>query len=163
MPALRIDNTGGKLTDVSCQLRSVEYMASTLAGSLFPANQEETGQTSTERLNLDWEAYQQLEARGQLQVVVLFQQSRPIGYCLNIIGPTLHYRDRLVCSIDAVYILPAYRAQYAIRLIKSAEQYAKVAGATQVNFAFSARRDLSSLLKRLGYSPLETIVTKNLE
>ena len=161
-PALRIDNAGMESASIECRLESVAYMHSVLAQSLFPVNQEETGQAATHELCLDWDAYSRLESQSRLQVVVLLRSARPIGYCLNILGTTLHYRNRLVCSIDAVYILPAYRAQYAIRLIKKAEAFAKAAGAVQVNFAFSARRDLSSLLTRLGYTPLETIVTKNL-
>lgn len=162
MPALRTDNTGEKHPKVECKLATVAYMRQELERFFF-AHWKEVGQDKAWEPEANYPYYESLERKNMLRIVVLLVDDQPAGYFLFLLGEALHYRGKLIAHSDMFYICPKHRAQYAIRLFRAAEQYAKEAGAGKMYLSFKIYKDITPLTKRLGFKPIETVVVKSLE
>lgn len=160
MPALFINNTCEKPL---CKLVDVTYLRLHIANTLFPLHWAEVAQDKSWACDINWEYYYSLEALKMLQIVVLTVGERPVGYFIFVLSPALHYQSKILASSDMFYMLPAYRAQYAVRLFRAAEAYAKAAGAHKMYIAFKIYKDISALTKRLGFTEVEHVVVKSLE
>lgn len=163
MPVLRTDNAGEKLPMVECGLVSVEYLEQEVAPRLFQAHWQEVAQDKGWEPDPNWPYYRQLELAGMLRIVVLRLHGLPVGYFLFVVSESLHYRTHKLASSDMFYILPQFRAQYAIRLFRAAERFAREAGAGKMYIAFKIYKDITPLTKRLGFTHVEDVVVKSLE
>ena len=162
MPALRIDNAGMKPEIVECGLQSVDYLQREVS-PLFTAHWAEVAQDKKWEVDINWPYYRALEAANMLHIVVLQVHGLPVGYFIFVISESLHYRTHKLASSDMFYMLPQFRAQYAIRLFRAAERYAKEAGAGKMYIAFKIYKDITPLTKRLGFNHVEDVVVKSLE
>jgi GNAT superfamily N-acetyltransferase len=158
IPALRIDNTG-----IECVLQSVTAFREHTPEAMFEMHWEEVAQDKNWRQDLDWGYYQSLESLNLLRIVVLRIHGITAGYFLFCVSPALHYRGKMLASSDMFYILPQFRAKYAVRLFRAAEAYAKEAGAHKMYIAFKIYKDISPLTKRLDFTHVEDVVVKSLE
>jgi len=162
MPLLRINNAGIKPT-VECQLETVDYLRDHIAPYLFAAHWAEVAQDKSWEPEPNWPYYRQLEIANMLRIVVLKVHGQPVGYFIFIVSESLHYRSHRLASSDMFYILPEFRAQYAIRLFRAAEAAARDAGAGKMYIAFKVYKDIAPLTKRLGFKHIEDVVVKSLE
>lgn len=160
---LFINNAGQKPDAVECSLRSVDYMQREIAPYLFELHWREVAQDKGWQQDPNWDYYRALEAANMLRIVALTVNSIPVGYFVFIVSQSLHYRTKHLASSDMFYILPQYRAQYAVRLFRAAERFAKEAGAGKMYIAFKIYKDILPLTKRLGFSHIEDVVVKSLE
>lgn len=163
MPVLRIDNAGEKLPTVECSLQSVDYLQREVAPLLFEAHWAEVAQDKSWAPDANWPYYRALEAANMLRIVILCVHGLPVGYFLFVVSESLHYRTHKLASSDMFYMLPQFRAQYAVRLFRAAEQYAREAGAGKLYIAFKIYKDITPLTKRLGFRHVEDVVVKSLE
>lgn len=162
MPALRIDNAGIKPEIVECGLQSVDYLQQEVS-HLFTAHWAEVAQDKGWEADANWPYYRALEAANMLRIVVLQIHGLPVGYFTFVVSESLHYRTHKLASSDMFYMLPQFRAQYAVRLFRAAEQYAREAGAGKMYIAFKIYKDITPLTKRLGFKHVEDVVVKSLE
>lgn len=158
MPALRIDNAG-----IECVLQSVAEFHSQTPEAMFEMHWDEVAQDKSWPQELNWDYYQALENLNLLRIVVLKIHSMTAGYFIFCVSPALHYRGKFLASSDMFYIMPQFRAKYAVRLFRAAEAYAKAAGAHKMYIAFKIYKDISPLTKRLGFKHVEDVVVKSLE
>ena len=158
MPALRINNTG-----VKCEKLTVKQFRTMTPTCMFDAHWEEVAQDKQWPQELNWEYYQALEVVGALNIVGLLVNDLIVGYFLFCVSPALHYSGKSLASSDMFYIVPQHRARYAVRLFRSAEAYAKAAGANKMYISFKIYKDITPLTKRLGFTHVEDVVVKSLE
>lgn len=117
-------------------------------------------------LDIDWQHYRNLEAGGQLFTLAVRDEGRLVGYVIHLVVYLPHYRTTLVARDDAHYLHPDYRRGSAgARMIRAAERALKVIGVKRILYHTKTRAglDRTRLFERLGYQPVETIVSKVLE
>jgi hypothetical protein len=160
MPVLINNNTG---MEPKCTLQPVHYMYTVLAPQLFQAHWAEVGQDKSWPVDPNWDLYYRLEQAKMLRIVVLTVGTIVAGYFVFVLNESLHYRSHILATGDMFYILPEYRALYAVRLFRAAEAFAKEAGADKMYVSYKTYKDISPLTKRLGFTHVEDVVVKSLE
>ena len=163
MTALQADNAGEKLPVADCELQSVATFRERTPDAMFHAHWQEVAQDKNWEHDLNWPYYYSLEEAGMLRIVVLTISGVTAGYFIFIVSPSLHYSSKRLASSDMFYIMPQFRARYAIRLFRAAESFAKAAGAGKMYIAFKIYKDITPLTKRLGFTHVEDVVVKSLE
>jgi GNAT superfamily N-acetyltransferase len=156
-PVLKYNNAG-----VECRVVDVLYMLRELAPRFFEAHWAEVGQDKSWEVDINWPMYRKLELADMLRIVVLEVDGQPQGYFIMVISPSLHYQSHALASSDMFYIAPAFRARYAVRLFRAAEAYAKEAGAAKLYIPFKIYKPIFPLLKRCGFSLVESVAVKTL-
>jgi hypothetical protein len=134
-----------------------------LAPKFTEAHWGEVGQDKSWGPQLCWEHYAALEQSGLLQVIVLFVDEAPEGYFISILGRPLHYGNQLVATSDMFYISETYRAAYAVRLFRAAKDFAKLAGAAKLYVHHKVYKDITPILNRLKFKPVEVVSSVSLE
>ena len=80
-------------------------------------------------LQPQWRVYDERDARGELQIVVLREDGRLIGYYWGFIAPGLHYASCLTATMDIFFVHPEHRrlgyGSQMLRIIR--RRYKKVA------------------------------------
>lgn len=140
------------------------------AGNLFAAHGEELEPDDVPAIDPDWDRYQALETAGNLiSVGVWYHGSHPdnkpvlVGYAAAIIAPSLHYRGRVVCHDDLLYLQPHYRqGDIGVQLLKTIELNARVRGASILLMRGKTDSTMEHLLPRLGFRADETVFRKEL-
>jgi GNAT superfamily N-acetyltransferase len=115
-------------------------------------------------LDMNWEVYSSYEQAGLLQIAGAFDDKRLVGYAFVIKVPNLLHKQVVFGMVQFIYLDPAYRkGRNGLRLIKFAENIAKVLGCNYVTFSISKKQ--SQVLKMftgLGYSLREAVISKRL-
>jgi GNAT superfamily N-acetyltransferase len=72
----------------------------------------------------DWDQYEAMEENGGLLIHAAMDDDELVGYSVDIIFPSLHYKTKKVCVNDAIYIKPEYRGLsiYSMLLSKVEER-----------------------------------------
>jgi hypothetical protein len=107
--------------------------------------------------------YLELEARGELLIIVAREAGQIVGYFSGFIRPHLHYETMVVCSMDIFYIAPDKRAanpRAGIKLFRAVEKEAARRGVHNLVVGSKVHKDASPLFKYLGYDPIETYYAK---
>lgn len=114
-------------------------------------------------ITLNKELYQVLQDTGRLLVLTARKDAKLIGYVSIIAVDALHFEGEFFAEIDAIYLDPDYRkGTLGIKLIKEAEKIIKEHGIKYIRFSSTEAKDLSSLLKRFGYTVQETVYLKEI-
>jgi GNAT superfamily N-acetyltransferase len=117
-------------------------------------------------LNPDWARYLAMEAAGGLRIVTARTGIALIGYVIAIVAPNLHYRDCLVCTVDVLFIDPAWR-QFGIakKMILCLEATVRAEGVQVMSQHGKVREDvnITAFMQKLGYLPVDIMYAKRLD
>lgn len=112
-------------------------------------------------LQPQWHIYDERNARGELQIVVLREDGRIIGYYWGFIAPGLHYASCLTAQMDIFFVHPEHRnGRAGTILFRAVERDLRRRGVQRWFVGTKLHRDCSALFKRLGFTPVETYHSK---
>jgi hypothetical protein len=113
-------------------------------------------------LDVDFEIYQLIEHRGELQLVTMRDdQGNLCGYHVAFIRPHMRYRTSLTGFFDVFFIHPEHRKGLAAwRLFKFVEAECARRGVQRMYATCKLSLDLSALFIRLGWTEIERVFTK---
>lgn len=112
-------------------------------------------------LKPDIQKYKNLEERGALFTLALYDEDKIIGYSVNVLASNIHYSDLLVSQNDILYVHPAHRkGRWGIKLISETERMAKERGATFIIWHGKEKTAFSDLMPRLGYGIQDILYSK---
>jgi len=113
------------------------------------------------KLNPHWEAYVDLEDKGQLRIFTARENNKLIGYFVVIIGINLHYKDHVFAVNDILYLHPSWRKGLTgVKLIKFAEKCLKLEGVSVMSINTKTHRPFDSLMSYLKYDLVERVYQK---
>lgn len=109
-------------------------------------------------LDIDHQAYMQMENAGIVKVYTLREGSRLLAYGVWFLKPHLHYRTTMVAMNDVIYLDPEYRGKgrTGMKFIDDNIAELKKAGAMVVGLHIKKCYDWSSLAEHLGFECTET-------
>jgi N-acetylglutamate synthase-like GNAT family acetyltransferase len=103
-----------------------------------------------------WLVYDERDAKGELQIVVLREDGRIIGYYWGLISPGLHYASCLTANMDIFFVHPEHRkGRNGIILFQAVERDLRRRGVQRWFVGTKLHRDCSALFRRLGFEPIE--------
>ena len=109
-------------------------------------------------LDVHWEAFDALEAAGQLFVMTVRSDGVLVGYLAAFLRPHLHSRSTISAYVDALFLSPSVRQGRAGARFLA---YADAALAAQADFIYwhvKPEKDFGPILQRsLGYHYVEAI------
>lgn len=107
-----------------------------------------------------WHLYDEHDANGQLQIIVLREDGKAIGYYWGFIAPSLHY-GILTASMDIFFVHPEHRkGRNGSILFQAVERDLRRRGVQRWVVGTKLHRDCGALFKRLGFTPIETYHSK---
>lgn len=106
----------------------------------------------------DIEAYQRLEATGQLQILTARDSGIMVGYLLTVIRPHMHYAG-VLCGFEDSYFLSKdhRRGMVGVKLIREGIKQMKFAGVKKCFFMTKAFLDMGRIFERLGFSKSDIV------
>lgn len=115
----------------------------------------------------DWDKYYTLDVTGVLKVLTVRDKGMLVGYGFLLIGPHLHYTTTRWVHGDMFWLDPLYRQGWTgVRLFKELIRGAReMEGAILQLVAKHHFEDgrVEKLLKRLGFTPVETVMSMRLK
>ena len=112
-------------------------------------------------LNPDWDAYEELEARGALRIFTARNDGRLIGYFAVLVRAHLHYVDHLFAFNDVLFLDSEYRGRFVgVRLMRFAEQCLKEDGVSVMVVNTKTHKPFDGILERLGFRHIENLYSK---
>lgn len=135
-----------------------------LASQLFEANESEVVGKESPGLDLDWPRYFAMEAEGVTLILAAWQGGQLVGYTVSVCGPHLHYRTRLVCTNDVIYLAPDHRIGAAAAVLMDAtEEAARARGCQRMHWPAPVGSRLDRILQwGHAYAALETTYARDL-
>ena len=139
---------------------------------LFERHWQELGTRKDEiPLDPDWDRYFALAQVGTLRVRTARVDGVLAGYIFNMVGPHLHYRSTLHAEIEMFWLDSAYRGVGVVGMnhwfvmdwFGDNDADLKALGVKRVSVAVkNGYRDgrVAVVFKRLGYTPIETVLSK---
>jgi len=115
-----------------------------------------------EKLNLDWDAYCQMEALDIFVLYTVRDSGSLVGYCSFMVISDPHYIGTMRALQDSIYVLPDWRKKGAgIGIIDYTEKrLVEDFKVKSVQQSVNVKIDFSSLLERKGYEPTEKALVK---
>jgi GNAT superfamily N-acetyltransferase len=108
-----------------------------------------------------WHVYEKHNAAGELQLVVLREDGRLVGYYWGIVAPGLHYATCLTAIMDIFYVHPEHRNGHAGAILFAAvEKDLRRRGVQRWLVGSKLHRDCSALFERLKFRPIEIYYSK---
>jgi len=112
-------------------------------------------------LSPQWDIYDKMDALGQLQIVVLRDDGKLVGYYWGFISPGLHYNTCLSATCDIFYVHPEYRCSNAgTVLFRAVEADLRRRGVHRWAVGSKLHKDCGALLRRLSFEAVETYYWK---
>jgi GNAT superfamily N-acetyltransferase len=107
------------------------------------------------------DAYQALDASGQLLIVTMRISGNLVGYHASFIKPHLHYARSLTAFTDIFFIHPDHRrGRNAFRLFQAVEAQLKARGVQRMFASCKLSLDLLPLFTALGWTEIERNFSK---
>lgn len=115
-----------------------------------------------EKIDLDWDAYHQMEKLGIFSLYTVRDNFRLVGYCSFMVVSDPHYRGKIRALQDSIYVLPLYRkAGVGVGIIDYSEKRLREDfGVASIQQTVNVQIDFSSLLERKGYEFTEKAMVK---
>lgn len=108
-------------------------------------------------LGMDWDLYSKLENMGMVKVFTARDDQKLVGYLWVLISPNLHSKGTKVASDDGLFVDKKYRGSSVAKgLIGFAEKCLKDDGFKTFYITGTTENPIDPLMKKLGYSPIET-------
>lgn len=106
------------------------------------------------KMDLDAEAYQNLENAGRLFVLTARVDGKLVGYLVAFPIPGhMHYKSAgPMCLTDMYFILPEFRRGIGAKLFTEFERIMRERGFVQIMTGCKKHQDHSALLERLGWT-----------
>ena len=112
-------------------------------------------------LDVNVEAYRNLERAGGLSIVTMRVHGVIGGYFVSFLHYPLHYQSTLCAEVDIYYVKPEYRHQaLGLNLFWQAEHFLKARGVKKVFAGTKVYQDASALFRGLRWTETETLFTK---
>ena len=133
--------------------------------SLVDKQQLELWDDLVDKINLDWDAYRQMEDAGVFYLFTVRDGDQLIGYCSFIVSQDPHYKGRLVALQDSIFVLKEYRSKgVGNDLIDYCDDILeKGFKVKSIQHNVNIKIDFSPLLERKGYKPTEKVLIKRFE
>jgi len=114
------------------------------------------------KLDPDWDRYKFLEDEGKLFTVLAYDEGDTlVGYSVNVIDNSLHYRQLLLSSNDVIFLHPSHRgARLGNALIDKTEEASKAMGAHGHIWHAKPATPLEHLLRAREYPVLDILRLK---
>jgi hypothetical protein len=126
-------------------------------------NYKESGFLPEHEYSVDVERYRNLEGNSCMFIVGLKFEDKIVGYAAVVTDIFLHSKDVLFAKIDTVYIDKSHRNLKAFReLINYVENTVRFYKIKHIFISAMTKRPLDALFKRLKYSPIEIVYSKEL-
>jgi len=111
----------------------------------------------TKELNIDCEAYSNMEYHGKLKFFTARDGKELVGYFIVILANPLTCKDILMGYYDSVYVVKSHRKSLVgMNLFKFVESCLKEDGVDSVVASSSKLNPIGNFLNRLGYNEIET-------
>jgi GNAT superfamily N-acetyltransferase len=109
----------------------------------------------------DVAAYQALEAAGRLQIMVVRDDGRMVGYILSVIRPHLHYADVLCGFEDAYFLTKSHRrGMIGVRLISEAVKHMQQVGCKKAFFQTKVALNMGRIFEHMGFENTDLVYSK---
>lgn len=107
------------------------------------------------KLDMCWEAYSKLTAEQILYVFTARKDKKLIGYCVFLVFPHLHSKEKTVAENDLLFLLKEYRVGFTgFKFIKFVvNELKKVTDA--IFFSTGVHNSFLPILNRLGFKSVE--------
>jgi hypothetical protein len=130
---------------------------------VYPLNLENNDETNLfhEPLELDFEHMKQMEDAGALKLFTIRKDGVLVGYCLFYLYFHNHHKSMLTANQDVIFIKNGSRG-HASRFVQYCDGELKKLGVKAVLQHSPAMKDWSPVLKRIGYTELETTYLRRL-
>ena len=103
-------------------------------------------------LNPFWEAYHKMEAIRRINIITAREDGVLIGYVVDSVNRSLHYKDHLFATNDVFFVHPDHRTgSTGLRMFKAAEVCLKAMGASVWLVQTKAFKSAGKLLERRGF------------
>ena len=104
------------------------------------------------KLAPDWERYQLLDEGGVLHIITARVEGVLVGYCVDLLGTHLHYKNNVFAINDIFFIDPEYRTgTLGVRMLKFAKKELKRQGVDTWMIHTKNHMSSAALLHRLGF------------
>ena len=111
----------------------------------------------------DVERYRRLQEMGLLHSLIATRGEEIVGYSINVIDTSLHYKDVTFFTNDVLFLSEGNREGFAgIKLIRATESLARREGADMVMWHAKSGTNLAKILHRWGYAVQDIIYSKEL-
>jgi L-amino acid N-acyltransferase YncA len=108
------------------------------------------------------EEYIASERKGNLKVFIVRHEGRAIGYSNMYITNDMH-NGELICTEDAIYILPEHRGGVGLAFMKNIIRYMKNVGVKRVMITPVTDLRAESLWARIGFKKYASLMVCDLE
>ena len=106
-------------------------------------------------LDVDWEAYFDLEESGVLQLFTARKEGLLVGYFLTMTVKSLQSRNHFFVTNDAIYVDPEHRG-VGKGLFQFVENCLKEDGHTNLIVTTTEKFPIDSMMYKMGYKRIET-------
>ena len=111
----------------------------------------------------DFAKYQRMAQLGLLRIYTVRENSKLMGYALFFVGPGVHYSTSIQAALDIIYLDPSLRGKLVgLRFIKWCDEQLRAEGVQVVYHYSSLRRNIGSVLHRLGYQKIQDLYAREL-
>ena len=112
---------------------------------------------SVRSLDPDWEAYYRAENSDMLRVFTVRDDTILVGYFVVLLIPSLHNKGLVQGIVDIIYLDKEYRKGFTgYKLFKFSEKCLKEDNIKVMHVTTTEVNPIDPILKRLGYSKIET-------
>lgn len=130
---------------------------------MFQQHWEELDSHVNPKLDIDFDGYADLALNNKLHIITIRDNSKLVGYSVNVIQPTLHFRKVKWAFADFFFILPEYRKGFAgVKLFKEVERTLKNKNVSRIFMGTRLDLNLERIFNRLGYTEFQRTYIKDL-
>jgi GNAT superfamily N-acetyltransferase len=133
---------------------------------LLRAHWEEVAHFKDIPLDVDWQTYAEVEARGRLLIIRVTVGAKLVGYAAYFVAFNPKYRTSLQATQDVIFVLPAYRgSRVGYRLVQMGDEHLKreLVQAVYHHTKVKPELDMGPLLARQGYVMVDALWAKRLD
>lgn len=114
-------------------------------------------------LDPDWDLYGMLEDAGSLFIFTVRDGGRLVGYFSVVKSPNPHSKGKFIFCNDVIFLHKDYRKGFiGYKLFQFVEKCLKEDGCTNLQVVFTKQYDITPLLSKLNYKPIESKFEKRL-
>lgn len=112
-------------------------------------------------LDIDWEAYAEVEKAGAIRIFTARIDGNLIGYTVFFVHTSLHYKTSKQAVQDGLFIDPEHRG-FGMKFLRWCDTQLRNEGVQFVHHSVSVLKDFGQMLERLGYEKSETVYRRRL-
>ena len=112
----------------------------------------------------DWDKYAQMCELGLLQIVTVRDNGVLVGYCADVISPSLHYKHDLFAVNDVIFVKKDYRNfKVASKLLDFVIELLIKQKVSVHHLHMKADQPFCKLVERKDYELMDLIYSRHLE